>query len=91
MANQEEKASTSQTHSASSQDLEEALGIDLAVDGAFLEMADYGPWKMVLVDRVPLAVELMSPDERVVFLTLQVSLHILVKRGMSRLTMALPF
>ena len=52
-------------------DLEEALGIDLSVDGAFLEMADYGPWKMVLVDRVPLAVELMSPDdERVVFLTL---------------------
>lgn len=53
-------------------DLEEALGIDLAVDGAFLEMANYGPWKMVLVDRVPLAVELMSPDEeRVVFLTLR--------------------
>ena len=53
-------------------DLEEALGIDLSVDGAFLEMADYGPWKMVLVDRVPLAVELMSPDdERVVFLTLR--------------------
>ena len=53
-------------------DLEAALGIDLAVDGAFLEMADYGPWKMVLVDRVPLAVELMSPDdERVVFLTLR--------------------
>ena len=53
-------------------DLEEALGIDLAVDGAFLEMADYGPWKMVLVDRVPLAVELLSPeDERVVFLTLR--------------------
>jgi|TARA_B100000965_G_scaffold252143_1_gene212125 PUA domain protein len=53
-------------------DLESALGIDLAVDGAFLEMADYGPWKMVLVDRVPLAVELMSPDdERVVFLTLR--------------------
>jgi PUA-domain protein len=53
-------------------DLEEALGIDLSVDGAFLEMADYGPWKMVLVDRVPLAVELMSPDDkRVVFLTLR--------------------
>ena len=53
-------------------DLEEALGIDLSVDGAFLEMADYGPWKMVLVDRVPLAVELMSPhNERGVFLTLR--------------------
>ena len=53
-------------------DLEAALGIDLAVDGAFLEMADYGPWKMVLVDRVPLAVELQNPEgERVVFLTLR--------------------
>ena len=43
-------------------DLESPLGIDLSVDGAFLEMADYGPWQMVLVDRVPLAVELLSPD-----------------------------
>ena len=47
-------------------DLEEALGIDLAVDGAFLEMADYG-LVLVLVDRVPLAVELMSPDDERVF------------------------
>ena len=53
-------------------DLESALGIDLSVDGAFLEMADYGTWQMVLVDRVPLAVELLSPDgHRVVFLTLK--------------------
>ncbi|MDP6869870.1 MAG: hypothetical protein QGI21_03770 [Candidatus Poseidoniaceae archaeon] len=53
-------------------DLESNLGIDLAVDGAFLEMADYGPWKMVLVDRVPLAVELENlQEERVVFLTLR--------------------
>ena len=66
------KAGASQEHCSLLKDLEEALGIDLAVDGAFLEMADYGPWKMVLVDRVPLAVELMSPDdERVVFLTLR--------------------
>ena len=44
-------------------------------------MADYGPWKMVLVDRVPLAVELMSPDdERVVFLTLQDSFPPMRKR-----------
>ena len=53
-------------------DLEEDLGIDLNVDGAFLEMAEYGPWKMVLVDRVPLAIELNDQDdERVVFLTLR--------------------
>ena len=25
-------------------ELEEGLNIDLAVDGAFLEMANYGPW-----------------------------------------------
>ena len=53
-------------------ELETCLGIDLAVDGAFLEMANYGPWKMVLVDRVALAVELNDSDgNRVVFLTLR--------------------
>ena len=53
-------------------DLESALNIDLNVDGAFLEMAQYGPWNLVLVDRVPLAIELQNPeDERVVFLTLR--------------------
>ena len=31
--------------------LESDLDIDLNVDGAFLEMAEYGPWTMVFVDR----------------------------------------
>ena len=53
-------------------DLENVLNIDLNVDGAFLEMAEYGPWQLVLVDRVPLAIELKNPDgERKVFLTLR--------------------
>ncbi len=53
-------------------DLEEHLGIDLALEGAFLEMADYGPWKMVIVDRIPLSVELEDlQGNRVVFLTLR--------------------
>ena len=53
-------------------DLENVLNIDLNVDGAFLEMAEYGPWQLVLVDRVPLAIELKNSDgERKVFLTLR--------------------
>ena len=51
--------------------LEEDLAIDLNVDGAFLEMAEYGPWTMVFVDRTPLVIELQDlEDERCVFLTL---------------------
>lgn len=52
--------------------LEEDLGIDLAVDGGFLEMASYGPWTMVFVDKVPSVIELNNEEgERYVFLTLR--------------------
>lgn len=52
--------------------LEVDLAIDLNVDGAFLEMAEYGPWSMVFVDRTPLVFELVDEDdERRVFLTLR--------------------
>jgi predicted RNA-binding protein (TIGR00451 family) len=52
--------------------LESDLDIDLNVDGAFLEMAEYGPWTMVFVDRVPLVIELFNDEEeRCVFLTLR--------------------
>ena len=39
-------------------ELEESLQIDLSVDGAFLEMAEYGPWKMVFVDKIAKTIEL---------------------------------
>ena len=52
--------------------LETDLAIDLNVDGAFLEMAEYGPWTMVFVDRTPLVIELFDDEqERYVFLTLR--------------------
>jgi len=52
--------------------LETDLAIDLNVDGAFLEMAEYGTWTMVFVDRTPLVIELLDEDEaRCVFLTLR--------------------
>tara|TARA_B100001564_G_scaffold94991_1_gene77528 strand:- start:318 stop:827 length:510 start_codon:yes stop_codon:yes gene_type:complete len=52
--------------------LESSLGIDLSVDGAFLEMAEYGPWQMVFVDKVGKAIEVKNSDnERFTFLTLR--------------------
>ena len=52
--------------------LESDLAIDLNVDGAFLEMAEYGPWTMVFVDRTPQVIELLDDqDQRCVFLTLR--------------------
>ena len=53
-------------------ELESDLSIDLNVDGAFLEMAEYGPWTMVFVDRTPIVIELVDDDgQRCVFLTLR--------------------
>jgi PUA domain protein len=52
--------------------LESDLNIDLNVDGGFLEMAEYGPWTMVFVERVPLVIEVKNEEqERCVFLTLR--------------------
>lgn len=52
--------------------LEEALNIDLQVDGAFLEMAEFGPWSMVLVNKIAKAIEIQNEElERFVFLTLR--------------------
>ena len=52
--------------------LESSLGIDLSVDGAFLEMAEYGPWQMVFVDKIAKAIEVKNGDnERFTFLTLR--------------------
>ena len=52
--------------------LEQSLGIDLSVDGAFLEMAEYGPWQMVFVNKVAIAIEVKNDDnERFAFLTLR--------------------
>jgi predicted RNA-binding protein (TIGR00451 family) len=53
-------------------DLELSLKIDLSVDGAFLEMAEYGTWQMVFVDKVAKAVEVKNDDDkRFTFLTLR--------------------
>jgi hypothetical protein len=43
-------------------DLEEALDIDLNVDGGFLEMATYGSWQLVFVDKIAKTIEI-SDDE----------------------------
>ena len=53
-------------------ELEEGLNIDLAVDGAFLEMANYGPWQLVFVDKVAKTIEINDEEgRRWVLLTLR--------------------
>jgi PUA domain protein len=53
-------------------ELEESLQIDLSVDGAFLEMAEYGTWQMVFVDKVAKTVEVKDDEnKRFTFLTLR--------------------
>ena len=73
--------------------LEDALEIDLSVDGAFLEMAEYGPWQMVLVDKVPIGVEVKNEDgERFAFLTLRGFLqHMTAKKWVEVDHGAIPF
>ena len=46
--------------------LEESLGVDLNLDGAFLEIAEYGPWILMIVDKEPHAVEIENQDGEVV-------------------------
>ena len=53
-------------------ELEESLQIDLSVDGAFLEMAEYGTWQMVFVDKIAKTVEVKDDEnKRFTFLTLR--------------------
>ncbi len=53
-------------------DLEDLLGIDLNVDGAFLEQSEFVPWDLVFVDLTPKAVLIEDPDgEPVAALTLR--------------------
>jgi len=42
--------------------LEEHLGLNLNIDDAFLEMAEYGNWQLVLLDRIPHAVQVKNPE-----------------------------
>jgi PUA domain protein len=53
-------------------DLEEALDIDLNVDGGFLEMATYGSWQLVFVDKIAKTIEISDDEgQRWAFLTLR--------------------
>ena len=52
--------------------LEESFGVDLNLDGAFLEIAEYGSWRLMIVDKEPHTVEIENQDgELVAALTLR--------------------
>ena len=42
--------------------LEGHLGLNLNIDDAFLEMAEYGNWQLVLLDRIPHVVQVKNPE-----------------------------
>ncbi len=46
--------------------LEDRFGIDLNLEGAFLEVAEYGSWRLMIVNREPHAVEIENEEEEVV-------------------------
>lgn len=46
--------------------LEVRFGIDLNLEGAFLEVAEYGSWRLMIVNREPHAVEIENEEEEVV-------------------------
>ena len=43
--------------------LEDRFGIDLNLEGAFLEVAEYGSWRLMIVNREPHAVEIENEEE----------------------------
>ena len=47
----ETQACKKEKYCSATERVKKALKIDLSVDGAFLEMAEYGPWKMVLLTK----------------------------------------
>ena len=56
----------------------EPIALEFDLTGAFLEQAEFGPWSLLLVDKQPLAFEVVSEDgpegvdtERVAFPTLR--------------------
>ena len=52
--------------------LESAINVNLNVDGAFLEMAEFGPWELVFINKTPIAIKIENDEGKpFVFLTLR--------------------
>ncbi|MBA94650.1 MAG: hypothetical protein CMP21_02675 [Rickettsiales bacterium] len=42
------------------------LGVDTDLSSAFLETASFGPWDLLIVDKLPLGMEVESPDNEII-------------------------
>ena len=52
--------------------LSNSLGLDIDIQNALFEFADYGNWNLILINKLPMAIELKNPDgELVAFPTLK--------------------
>ena len=47
-------------------ELSNTLGITIDIQGALFEFADYGTWNLILIDKQPMAIELKSPNNKIV-------------------------
>ena len=43
-------------------ELSNALGLNIDIQSALFEFADYGTWNLILIDKLPMAIELKSPN-----------------------------
>ena len=47
-------------------ELSNALGLNIDIQNALFEFADYGTWNLILVDKLPMAIELKNPNGNLV-------------------------
>ena len=52
--------------------LSNSLGLDIDIQNTLFEFADHGTWNLILINKLPMAIELKNPDgELVAFPTLK--------------------
>tara|TARA_B100000945_G_scaffold255433_1_gene212639 strand:+ start:2123 stop:2632 length:510 start_codon:yes stop_codon:yes gene_type:complete len=47
-------------------ELSNALGLNIDIQNALFEFADYGTWNLILIDKLPMAIELKNPNGNLV-------------------------
>ena len=47
-------------------DLSKSLGINIDIKNALFEFADYGNWNLILINKLPMAIELKNPENEII-------------------------
>ena len=46
--------------------LSNSLGVEIDIQNALFEFADYGTWNLILINKLPMAIELKNPNGEIV-------------------------